>query len=121
MAKRRCKSCLGEYDDIGPDGVRYFHACPPLTRVHVERAAVEQDVPLATVLPTDFLFVDRAGVLTKVLPANLLATDRRAGDTAVERADKRDENVKIIAYDKAGNAITGPKSEGKGVEPAPAK
>jgi len=30
MSRWRCLSCEGEYDDIFPDGLRYFHACPPL-------------------------------------------------------------------------------------------
>lgn len=25
----RCLSCSGEYNDVGEDGVRYFHACSP--------------------------------------------------------------------------------------------
>lgn len=31
MARLRCKTCLGEYDDVQPDGMRYFHACAPVT------------------------------------------------------------------------------------------
>jgi rubredoxin len=30
MARWKCKSCDGEYDDLLPDGTRYFHACPPV-------------------------------------------------------------------------------------------
>ena len=28
MPRFRCNTCRGEYQDVGPDGVRYFHACP---------------------------------------------------------------------------------------------
>ncbi len=28
----RCRSCGGTYDDAGPDGMLYFHACPPRHR-----------------------------------------------------------------------------------------
>lgn len=24
----RCTNCQGEYDDRGPDGLQYYHACP---------------------------------------------------------------------------------------------
>lgn len=31
----RCESCGGVYVDVLPDGIRYFHACPPLSRVEL--------------------------------------------------------------------------------------
>ena len=31
MARYRCNTCGGEYDDLLPDGYLYFHACPPVT------------------------------------------------------------------------------------------
>ena len=99
MALMRCKSCGGEYDPLPTDGVPYFHACPPITTVHVERA----------------------GAIVRVLPAAFVETDRRSGDQQIQRADKRDENVKVTGYDKTGNPIVAPKSEGKGTEPAPPK
>lgn len=34
----------------------------------------------------------------------------------VERADKRDENVRVTGHDKDGRPIVEPKSPGKGVE-----
>lgn len=30
MSRYRCLSCLGEYDDVGRDGVSYHHVCPPV-------------------------------------------------------------------------------------------
>jgi hypothetical protein len=30
----KCRCCDGEYRTIGPDGLRYFHACPPLVDEH---------------------------------------------------------------------------------------
>jgi len=121
MALMRCKSCGGEYDPLPTDGVPYFHACPPITTVHVERAGNPIDVPLADVRATDLLFVERAGAIVRVLPAAFVETDRRSGDQQIQRADKRDENVKVTGYDKTGNPIVAPKSEGKGTEPAPPK
>ena len=37
MARLRCNICQGEYDDVGADGVPYFHACPPIARVRIRR------------------------------------------------------------------------------------
>ncbi len=30
MARLRCNTCLGEFDDVLPNGTLYFHACPPI-------------------------------------------------------------------------------------------
>lgn len=30
MSRWRCKACKGEYEELAPDGTRYFHVCPPL-------------------------------------------------------------------------------------------
>lgn len=29
MIKYQCNTCLGEYNDTNPDGLAYYHACPP--------------------------------------------------------------------------------------------
>lgn len=29
MAKFKCVACGGTYDDVLPDGMAYYHACPP--------------------------------------------------------------------------------------------
>lgn len=115
----RCKSCGGEFEPKNRDGSSYFHACPPVSMVRVERAGAWQDVPLSDLKPTDSINVVRDGATVKTLVAALLPDDQRQGDTFVERPNKRDENVKIVDYDKSGSAITAPKSEGAGVEPAP--
>lgn len=117
MALMKCKACGGEYQDTTAGGVRYFHVCPPVTHVRVERGGQWTDVPLADLRATDAINVSRAGATVKVLRSALQADDIRLGDTLVERPNKRDENVKIIGYDKAGNAETAAKLEGDGVEP----
>lgn len=75
MARKRCVSCGGEYDQTLPDGYRYFHACPP--------------------------------VFNKVTGLH------------VERADKRDENVRLVD-DGKGGTVAQAKREGKGAVDAPA-
>lgn len=116
MPTLRCKSCHGEYDPISRDGVPYFHACPFVTTVRVERGGAPIDVPLTDVRDTDLLIVERAGARLKVLPAALDKDDRRLGDTQIPRANHRDENVQITGYDAHDNPITAIKSAGLGVE-----
>lgn len=116
MAQTRCRSCLGVFEADQRDGTRYFHACPLQTRVHVTRAGVEQDVALTDVRATDLITVLRGGALVGILPPAMQAADLRTGDTFVEWPNKRDENVRIVDHDKAGNPIAAPKHEGAGVD-----
>lgn len=121
MARMQCRTCEGVYETVQRDGVQYFHACPPLSHVRVTRAGVERDVPHSDLRPTDLITVQRAGAVVELPALAAQPGDQRLGDTFIDRPDKRDENVKIVDYDKAGNAITAPKSEGAGTSPAPAK
>lgn len=47
MARKRCNTCLGIYDDVLPDGLRYFHVCPPVaeyfdsTKAPIDRATAD--------------------------------------------------------------------------------
>lgn len=41
-----CKCCGGVYDDVQPDGLRYFHVCPPLTRAELDQAVSDGRVAL---------------------------------------------------------------------------
>lgn len=36
--KVQCLTCGGVYHDVQPDGVSYFHACPPLSDAEVGQA-----------------------------------------------------------------------------------
>lgn len=112
----KCLSCGGVYDPVSQGGGRYYHACPPIIRVAVERDGAAQLVDLADVKSTDVIAVQRAGAAVKVAVADVKADDMRLGDTFVERADKRDENVRIVGVDQHGSAKVEPKSPGKGVE-----
>lgn len=92
MPKMRCNTCAGVYDSLLPDGTQYYHACPPLLMIAI----------------------DRAGARLEVAPG-----DVRGGDITIEqrfpdRPNKRDENVTIASFDKAGNPITAPRSVGGG-------
>lgn len=97
MATMQCNTCEGVYESVLPDGMLYFHSCPPVELVTVERDGDKLDVPRADVLDTD-----------KVLSSRF-----------VPMADARDENVKITGTDKAGNPIVELKAEGKGATEVP--
>lgn len=92
----RCKACGGVYVAVLPDGMEYYHACPPETLVTVRRDAGTREVLLADVQPTD----------TEI--------SRRTR----ERADARDENVVVVSREP-GKERFGIKREGRGVEAAP--
>jgi len=47
MSRFRCNTCRGEYDDVGADGVPYFHTCPPVVVVLIkDDAARVREKPL---------------------------------------------------------------------------
>jgi hypothetical protein len=90
MARLQCQTCGGEYDDVLPDKLRYFHACPPLSVSELQAAVDDGRVVLAT---------DET-----VAQAH--------GRRIYERAGKRDENVKPTAVD--GKVVGLVKAEGRG-------
>lgn len=116
MAQMRCKSCGGEYSDTLKDGSRYAHACPPIILVSVERDGRPARVSLGELRPTDVIAVTRAGEPAKALAGAMLPDDIRVGDTFVERENKRDENPKIVDYDRDGNPVTANLRDGAGAD-----
>jgi hypothetical protein len=46
MARLQCTACGGIYADILPDGLRYFHVCPPLSVVELTAAVAAGKVAL---------------------------------------------------------------------------
>lgn len=59
----RCNTCGGEYDELMPDGLRYFHKCPPVVYAVVVRNKEKVAVPQADVAKdepiVDYLYIDR--------------------------------------------------------------
>lgn len=96
MSRVRCNTCNGEYDDVGVDGMRYFHACPP--------------VPAALVQHLD-------GSRSIVALAKDYGTDVLIEQVSVPRLNARDENADPKLRDAKGTAL--PKAAGLGVTPAP--
>ena len=46
MATLQCRSCGGKYVDVLPDGMRYFHHCPPLSAPELAAAVAAGAVAL---------------------------------------------------------------------------
>ena len=105
-----CKACSGTYEPIGADGIRYFHTCPPLTVVTVEREGAAVTVSLIDLLDSDLRTVRRDGKSQKVAKPDLLPGDVIEGYAQIARPGHRDENIKIGAN---GKAVA--KDEGLGV------
>lgn len=114
MPTCQCESCGGTFASVVPDGLEYYHACPPITRVRVKRGAAWVEVPLVAVLPTDTIEVRRAGVVVETTVALVQPDDVRLGDTIAERPDRRDEHV-VPRRDPAEPRRI--KAEGLGVTP----
>jgi hypothetical protein len=101
-----CGSCGGSYRRRLPDGLEYFHACPPLSALELKDAIAKQTI---TLTPEQLAVLDAAAKADKEKPpaeGEASATDRALATITVERPNKRDENV------------TGPGEPGK---PAPIK
>lgn len=119
MAMMKCNSCGGTYPTDQRDGTRYYHVCPPVLRLTVDRGGNTIQIDPADLRPTDILTVRRGKLEVKAAVAALLEDDTRLGDVMIPRVDARDENVRVVDYKPDGTAITEIKSEGKGTAPAP--
>jgi hypothetical protein len=89
----QCLACGGTYDDVLPDGLQYFHACPPLAFHELQAAVAAGDVVLTPGEKIEDAFRSRT----------------------FPRPDARDENVVPSPVPNAPATI---KREGKGVAPA---
>jgi len=113
MSRFRCNTCRGEYDDVGADGVLYFHSCPPVTLV-----AVTDDKDQARELPLRAL----AGitlVASAEARADAIKADADPSSVYIERArraaprkDARDERTLRREGEKGERRIL--YAEGKG-------
>jgi hypothetical protein len=93
MATKECLSCGGIYEETMPDGLRYFHACPPIRKLAIRLADGKTELRDGRVTVTEER--DARGEIRIVqtfdppLPAGATFLEERT----VERQDKRDENV----------------------------
>lgn len=94
MAKTQCKSCGGVFDDVLPDGTRYFHACPPLSFAEFQQAVTDGRYQPPPGIPLQEAYLRRT----------------------FERQRKRNENV---VRQNGGNGGTVIIAEGRGTRQAP--
>lgn len=109
---KQCNACGGIYDDLGADGVAYYHVCPPVTLVPVLRAGKAWLVPLTALDQADEIVVQRGAERVQVPVGKALPDDVRLGDVQQRREDHRDETpVPAIVDGKQGSA---PRADGVG-------
>jgi len=87
----KCNACGGTYEPVLPDGMEYFHKCPPLSVVELAAAVAAGKVQLPALETPD------------------VAVTRRI----YERSNARDENIQV---DPRTGAVT-IKSAGAGTTP----
>lgn len=90
---QECQTCGGRYEPVLPDGMQYFHVCPPLA-VHELRDALNDG--RLRLLPGKMKELQAAQQRDQENPAPLGETthvDRFLASLVVERPGKRDENV----------------------------
>jgi hypothetical protein len=89
----QCGTCGGKYRRELPDGTMYFHACPPLSVAEIREALANGTIALEA---EDQARLDAAAQLDKEVPAKEgepTNTDRALATIAIERPNKRDENI----------------------------
>jgi hypothetical protein len=95
MALMKCRSCGGVYETDQHRSTKYFHACPPI----------------------ELVTVDRLGVVLEVERKDVAPDDRELRARLVPRPGARDENVRVTGFDRNGTAETARKADGDGVDP----
>lgn len=95
----QCNACGGRYFPAQRDGIRYYHVCPPRSRVELARLLVAGTLgyPPGTTAATF------AGVATPVGSAipgwALAAADGWLQVRSFRRPNHRDENIAAVAAD----------------------
>ena len=115
VAMVRCVTCGGEYAPVQPDGMQYFHVCPP-----IECVAVKQPDGSIAVVPRQTRTVEEDDPKTgeKIFRTEYVLPAGVEGDViaerTVERKGARNENPHPFDRDAAGKATI--IAEGEGVE-----
>lgn len=89
----KCESCGGVYEPVQPDGMPYFHACPPLALHELRRAIVDGTVQLSRFDLLRLREARQADVDSPPAPGETSREDAVLETLIVERPNRRDENV----------------------------
>jgi len=111
----RCKCCLGEYDDVLADGMRYFHVCPPLSSAELRELLERDELALPDHLARGLAAAkerDEQFPVPEGAPTNV---ERELASWSIPREGHRDENIVAEGPPNVARAM---RSEGAGVERA---
>jgi len=111
MARVKCNTCGGVYDDVLPDGYRYFHSCAPVPAQRVKTAGGAITVVESRQSVTEAKDATGATMIVRTFDPPLPIGATWLEETFVERANKRDENVPATDGAAAGTL----KAAGAGV------
>lgn len=111
MARLHCETCHGEYDDLGADGLRYFHACPPLSPRELREAIDNKTIRLTREQRAQLDAAAKADGATPATEGAPTRVELVLASLQIERPDKRDENVASVKAGSADQSI----AAGKGV------
>ncbi len=112
---RQCTTCGGTYAEVQPDGMQYFHRCPPLSQAEVAAAITDGTIPAPRGKAYDAY---HASALTgpPPLPSEVqIQAAFLVQTTTFERKNLRDENL-VSTREKDGGKI---KAEGRGFTQLP--
>jgi hypothetical protein len=91
---QQCKACGGVYESMLPDGMEYYHVCPPLSGAALAAAV---DAGAVTLTKGQAATLARARAFDKVNPPPLDGVSQEVlelGRLAVSRPNARNENVR---------------------------
>ncbi|PYQ92469.1 MAG: hypothetical protein DMG02_01330 [Acidobacteria bacterium] len=89
----KCNACGGVYDDVLPDGLQYFHRCPPLSVAELKQAISDGRLQLP---PAHQALVDAAtsyDAANPPKPDQAPRLEQVLATFVVERKGARNENV----------------------------
>lgn len=111
MATLRCNTCDGTYDEVLPDGMRYFHRCPPLSVPELKAAREAGRLALSPSRALQLTAAEDADRTDPVAPGSLSRVEQFFGTLRIDRPFMRDENV---VPDRDRQTEGTPKADGTG-------
>jgi hypothetical protein len=95
-----CLTCGGRYEPLLPDGLQYFHACPPLAVHEIEAGLDAGTIILSRADAARLQAAKDADAANAVAAGEPTREDLTLATFVIERPEKRDENVRPGAADK---------------------
>lgn len=114
----KCNTCGGTYEPILPDGMQYFHTCPPLSVVELRQALTDGTVQLSRADAQRLRSAQNTDAQQPVPTGDPTREELVLQSLAVDRPNKRDENV--VSADTRNGRVARIKAEGLGTQEVPA-